>query len=741
MTKIPELESLYLEAKKLIKARDYSTASTLLKQILEENDGYKDVSRLLASIVKKKRYRWYKDWLIWGGVVTVGIAGLLLIVISRLPQNKARLVPFPTSTNVNEIVFQPTITSTIIPTPTRDLNTGRFEWKRINSGKQFERENITSLAIYPGDPSIIYAATENAGIYKTIDGGKSWAPILNGLMEATFKIILVSGNNPQSVLALSAGGWVYQSFDAGENWKKLWSNSFLYNSFLIQDPTNGQHLISKQNDILVESKDFGITWTTIASPTCPNDFVDIEIDAINNFEMTAIQVDNDSITCPGGVYKTFDGGKTWTGIGLELSNLTNLEISGDYIYAVTGASAEVFVSPDRGETWQGPFLPANDRCVALGVDPNNEKKAFCLLETQGGEKTNIWETSDAGTTWSELARLDIHGSAIDIPFFTPETIFVSGRGLEISSDLGENWDIKQNGLASRTFELLFDPSDSTLLYAYESHCLFNYSKLYISFDAGYSYELITDPGSSDDCGLSIGFGGMLYRWQFWEYLSSDDQGKTWVKWENTIQTNFITAIGANPNVKGLLLATIWNSDTIFRTSDDGKVWSPVDSPVGSPENYYFTGENSKRVYATNFGTISRSDDAGESWRSCSSLTEKLGESASNLAIDPKNMDTIYIATRGGGVMKSMDGCYSFNKINNGLTNLFVNSIAVDPNDPQHLFVGTIGGVYISFNGGESWFQVTDGLLGATIVYSVVVNPSDSTVLASTPYGIFKLMKK
>ena len=636
-----------------------------------------------------------------------------------------------------------TIVITSIPTQvvTVDANASKFSWKRVNSGKQFERENIISMAIYSKDSSILYAATENAGIYKTIDGGKSWSPSLTGLEETSFKTILVEDSNPQSVLALSNGGTVYSSQDGGERWDVLLPATDFLTDLLIQDPSEGQHLLSWQNQTLAESQDFGRTWMPIATPVCPSNIYDLEIDALNNKELTAIQESWVSNSCPAGVYRSLDGGRNWAISGLEVPNLMLLDVSSDYIYVVTGASAEVYISPDRGQTWRGPISPNGERCVALSIDPQSGEKAFCLLLSNHGEQVEVWKTLDAGNTWSKSAGLGIYGTSIEITSFSPEKFFVIGRGLEVSSDGGQTWNSKQNGLGSRTFELAFDPTNSGILYAHESRCQFNYSKLFKSSDAGTTLELMTGAGTSSFCGLSFGYGGILYRWQFWDYITSTDHGKTWKLLTKTIQPEFITGMGGNPKVEGLILSTLRGMDSIFRTIDDGLNWNSTTKSSGSHDNFYFVGEEGKQVYATTLSSISRSDDSGASWMDCALPSVKLAESGTNLAVNPNDVNKIYIATQGEGVLVSKDGCSSFQAINSGLKDLFVNTVAVDPNNPTKLIAGTSGGAYLSLDQGDSWFRVNDGLLGATIIYSIAINPADSNVYAATPYGVFKLIEQ
>src|SRR5574342_373554 len=80
------LESLYMQARQALKAKDYDRASDLLRQILLIDENYKDVSRLLAQSVKLKRRRWHNDPRLWGAVGFVFIVALAFVIVPRLKE-------------------------------------------------------------------------------------------------------------------------------------------------------------------------------------------------------------------------------------------------------------------------------------------------------------------------------------------------------------------------------------------------------------------------------------------------------------------------------------------------------------------------------------------------------------------------------------------------------------------------------------------------------------------------------
>jgi photosystem II stability/assembly factor-like uncharacterized protein len=159
---------------------------------------------------------------------------------------------------------------------------------------------------------------------------------------------------------------------------------------------------------------------------------------------------------------------------------------------------------------------------------------------------------------------------------------------------------------------------------------------------------------------------------------------------------------------------------------------------GSWDARLFYTDQSKMIYAIGRYHQKYSTDNGMTWQACGKDVTT-SKSDSRLALDLQG-SRLYLATPGQGVLVSTDSCGSWQPSNEGLSNLFVNTLAIDPNDSNTIYAGTDGGAYISYDAGATWGQVNDGLLGATVVYSIAVD-NESNVYAATPYGIFKLESK
>ena len=254
-----DLEKLYLEAKQELSAKHFDRASILLKEILKQDENYKDASRLLAQIIQRKRRRWYSHPWFYAGICIfiMVVAGTIILpgILSKMDAERSAIpltVIAPQITNTPEKVFPiPTPTSTTAPLP--------FHWVRINSGHVFARDNIDALLLDPVDPDVLYAGTRHAGVYKSIDGGMSWFPSYTGLARAWIQSLTIDPTNHNILYA--SGDGIYKSFDGGSTWHTLKEpGGSPYLSIIAIDPTDHNHLYYTDGDWLHSSNDGGATW-------------------------------------------------------------------------------------------------------------------------------------------------------------------------------------------------------------------------------------------------------------------------------------------------------------------------------------------------------------------------------------------------------------------------------------------------------------------------------------------------
>jgi photosystem II stability/assembly factor-like uncharacterized protein len=764
----PELESLYREAQSALKAREYDRAVGLLTQILVIDENYKDVSRLLAQTVKLKRRRWYNHPATWGTLGFLLLVGLGFFIAPKISSFYAAQPPAQvvTATTTPSPIPSAIATATLLPTPTPIPLT----WKRNAIGLEFPRDTVTAFATDKKDSDVIYASMENAGVYKTIDGGLSWRPAHNGLSNTQVESLQIDSQNPRILYAGTMDG-IFKTEDGGENWRRIGEGIYL-----LMDYQDNSHLYARDTNGIYESSDQGNNWTMThpLDKDCPSTILSW---AIHPTEGDTLFVGGGE-GCELGLYQSGDGGRNWAliemkgkpnidprGIGLDkpgnYSAIDKVVIGLDeqggisiYVhYYIDFDSRQLryvgrVVSHDGGTTWHETDIS----CDVLRSGPDNPSTIFCA---------DVHGPRPMTTT---AAHIDHPNNA--------ERIIVGGvkfanyldNGIFISTDGGISWAKRNGGLGSARAELRLDPTNNATMYLAAYYPAPDWAgdipncTLYRSLDNGIEWSTIKR--NADWCGPTFDAANVLYLNEDGKLQKSGNGGETWSwdmldpKWmpynpstRITFDRTLVFAlssrnkggsqnVSANPYFEGFVYDA--GNVLFYYSTDAGASWQPSTGSEGLSDARLFYTDQSKMIYAIGRIHQSYSTDNGVTWQNCGQDVTT-SRSDTRLALDLQG-SRLYLATPGQGVLISTDNCGSWQPSNNGLTNLFVNTLAIDPNDANKIYAGTDGGAYISYDSGATWGQVNEGLLGATVVYSIAVD-KDGNVYAATPYGVFKLEGK
>jgi len=737
MDKQSNLETLYTQAQEAIAAGQSAHASDLLKQILQIDEDYRDAAQLMAEIVARQRWRWYNDLRFWGG-----LAALLLITMIILLRGPlwGRIAPprhseIPTATRAASTVSP---TKTHMPTISISPTPISFYWKRLSQGLSFSRDNIQTIIFDPEDPDVIYVGLNNAGVYKSIDGGISWIPAHNGLARTTIVSLAMDPKDSRILYAGTAFSGPFRTTNGGDSWHAIHEGidpSELSKVQVRVDPYQGNHLYAPGGPSLYESFNQGESWNKIQRSGCPDSIPFINFDPIHSQKLYSIGGCQDQ----NGVYISEDGGRTWTlsileeGVYVEPYSFLEIDSTGKTLYATAWSEEhgdQLYVSYNGGQTWNRTIL--DDSCISLIIHPEDENIAYCTKRYDG----TLVKTEDGGQSWQVVRQVMGGFGGLSFGPDGGETLFLSGDGLFVSSDGGSTWVERSDGLGSGYLEFTLDPRDPSVYYVQDTS-----SRLFRSEDQGRNWTVISEEG------IWLAFdadGSTLYRLGELDragvLMISRDLGETWLKIDTP--TSRLQALGTNPHREGTVFVYSQQYDPhLYLSTDYGQSWEAIESfeDLFRPM-FYLDQDQGERFYAVSRSfVISRSENGGWNWSSCGETVPSISSSTTRLAMDPSDPDKIYLATSGNGLLASLDGCQSWEHRNEGLGNLFVNSIAVDFDDPNKLYAGTDGGAYVSFDAGENWNKVNEGLLGALVIYSIAVDPQDPTkVYAATPYGIFIL---
>ena len=336
-----------------------------------------------------------------------------------------------------------------------DLFSG-LQWRMIGP---FRGGRVVAVTGVPGDGTTFYFGSVDGGIWKTIDAGITWTPIFDGQPIASIGALEVAPSDPKVLYAgtgesdirsdLSSGDGVYKSIDGGATWKNVGLRDSKQISRIVIDPTNA-------NVVYVGA---------LGHAYGPSD--------------------------QRGVYKSTDGGQTWTrvldkGPEIGVSDIAIAASSPNILFAGTwnahrppwstyaplqGPGSALYRSTDGGATWTqltGHGLPDGDwGRVGVAVSPDG-KRVYALLDA--GKKSGLYRSDDGGDTWA-LANSDPrltarawYFSRVTVDPNNPDVIYIPNVALYRSEDGGKTISILRGAPGGDDYHQLWvDPKNSSRL--------------------------------------------------------------------------------------------------------------------------------------------------------------------------------------------------------------------------------------------------------------------------------------
>ncbi len=302
-------------------------------------------------------------------------------------------------------------------------STGSGLYKSVDGGKTWihSSRGISGVGVYGltvdrSDSRIVYASTAQ-GVFESADGGSTWSLKLS---DPTYWPVVIDPSNPTTIYV--AAGDVLRSTDGGENWRRLDGVRNIVS--LAIDPRNPKTLYAGEFNSpygapvpvtgVFRTDDGGETWkpANVGLPTSPTTFGFVAVDPKNSATVYAAAVYG-SLSPEGVVYRSTDGGGTWTRISNEWT-ITALVLDTQHtgtIYAGTAARG-LLKTVDGGVSWIPLDNVLRSRFItALALDD------AAVVVHAGTLDGGVFRSTDAGNSWAQLsngpAMPAVHALAID----------------------------------------------------------------------------------------------------------------------------------------------------------------------------------------------------------------------------------------------------------------------------------------------------------------------------------------
>ena len=524
---------------------------------------------------------------------------------------------------------------------------GGKSWSRISDPNNLEMQGITSLAIDPKDGNIIYAGTSHLP-WKTMDGGKTWESIHSGMIDDSDVFsIYVSPAQPTDIFASACSG-IYSSANRGDSWRKLAGipNTSRRTHVIRQDLLQPNTIYAGTTTGLFKSANSGVNWKTVSNTQVNS----IAFDPAQPKSMYLAMEDE-------GMGKTDDGGETIkaSNNGFVDRQIAAVTTAGDKFVAIesqVGGGTGIFVSPDKGETWNQIRDAKGLAGVHLRFLAGSSTDAKVLL---AGTSRQIFSSADGGSLWKPLILRMIVPPPPPPPAAKTPARSAAATKSKTTTHSRAAAVTARRPVKPRVILRTITPTDIAGLYSFRQggkdllYMAINLG-LFRSSDGGSQWTQLTlnaggtvsglySSGADADTRLvARGPAGLLL---------SKDSGDQWEPIAFPLPVGDVNdvALPADPKSR-LLIATRVG---LYSSPDGGGNWAVNAQGIqASTVSAVIYGGSAQTAYAVEYGHLFQSNDAGVSWSPAPTALPSL--QIRQLWVPNSACDRLYGITSGLGIL-------------------------------------------------------------------------------------------
>lgn len=574
------------------------------------------------------------------------------------------------------------------------------KWVKLNGLPDRE---VISFAVNPRNPDILYAGTVlngitnygqspafsfpidlpypggTCGLYKSMDGGKTWKNINNKKIgQVEIRSILIDEKDPD-LIYVTTNSDVYKITSNGNSWRS--ESSFSYKDCGNLVILNNYIFTGSHGTGVIKGKIVGkneIKWDKSIGPVIRVSDILIKIDPKNPGTIYASSY-------PGGMFKSLDGGNTWyeknTGLFCTVVDPNrqvyynfDMDPEDTNVLYLALFGVGVHRSLNGGDSWEtlnGRSGELNEKALSqVKVNIQNNKEIY-ISSPEG-----VFYTDNKGQSWyriiNGLKNYDMYSIAVD----KNGRIYSGNRGYGIYK-LN-----KEKMIWKRTR----DVTNFGVHWWVWNRPLYLYNALLINPENSKIMYLGTFPTG---------------------FYKTTDGGKTWYESNIKFTIDGAFSMTFHPDNYNIIYSGTYNG--ISKSIDSGKTWRKIDKGI-PPEQWVFSividpdnpdilyaasknGENKGNGRENFHGVVLKSIDGGESWFEIMNGLDR-GREYYQLIMYPENHDVLFVSAS-DGVYMTKDGGGNWESINynidigTGVTNNVANNLKLDA-DHRYLYLGTMG---------------------------------------------------
>ncbi|MFD1064188.1 WD40/YVTN/BNR-like repeat-containing protein [Winogradskyella litorisediminis] len=675
---------------------------------------------------------------------------------------------------------------------------------------------VTAIDVVNSNPDIMYVGTASGGLWKSTSGGIKWEPIFDKELTASIGAVEIQQSNPSVIWvgtgegnprnSLNGGYGIYKSLDGGKTWMAMGLEKTRHIHRIIVDPTNpdvvyvgaigspwGEH----PERGVFKTTDGGKTWNKILFANNKTGVADMVMDPTNPNKLFVAMWEHkrdpwffNSGGKGSGLHMTHDGGKTWKKLtdedGLPKGDLGRIGIAiapnkPNIVYALVEAKKNaLYKSEDGGFSWKminnksdignRPFYYSE-----IYVDPQNENRVYSVF-------TYVNVSEDGGKNFNQL--MPAYGVSNGVHpdhhawWIHPEdgSFMIDGNdgGMNITKDGGKSWRFIGNLPVAQFYHINVDNeypynvyggmqdngSWRGPAYVWRAQGIRNSYWQEISFGDG--FDVVPDREDSR-YGWSMSQQGNVTRYD-WQTGNNYGVKPTHPDADVRLRFNWNSAINIDPFDNSTIY---FGSQFVHKSTDKGETWTVIspDLSTNDPEKQKqsesggltmdATGaenhctilviepspvEKNMLWAGTDDGRVHYTTNGGESWNEVTNNIKGLPKGswvaqikASNknkgeallIANDYRRFNYTPYAYRTKNYGKTWERIVDENDVQS-----YTLAIVEDLEEPNLMFLGTDDGLYVSINAGEKWTKWTNGF-PTTSVKDLVIHPREHDLVIGT----------
>lgn len=676
---------------------------------------------------------------------------------------------------------------------------------------------VTAIDVVISNPDIIYAGTASGGLWKSVSGGITWEPIFDNEVTASIGAVAIQQSNPDVIWvgtgegnprnSLNGGYGIYKSLDGGKTWNSMGLEQTRHIHRVIIDPTNpntvyvgaiGSPWGTHKERGVFKTTNGGETWNKVLYANTKTGVADLVMDPKNPNKLIAALWEHkrdpwffNSGGVGSGIHITYDGGKNWKKItskdGLPDGDLGRIGLAiapnkTNIVYALVEAKKNgLYKSLDGGLKW----IKVNENMNEIGnrpfyyadlyVDPQNENRLYSIF-------TYVNVSEDGGNSFKQL--MPAYGVSNGVHpdhhawWIHPKNgdFMIDGNdgGLNITKDGGTSWRFIGNLPVAQFYHISVDNEIPYNVYGgmqdngswrgpsyvWRDQGIRNSYWQEISFGDG--FDVVPDRDDSR-FGWSMSQQGYVSRYD-WKTGNNYTVRPTHPNPDITLRFNWNAAINIDPKDNSTLY---FGSQFVHKSTDKGETWNII-----SPD---LTTNDPEKLKQHESGGLTM--DATGAENHCTILVIEPSVVEQNMLWVGTDDGRVHFTTNGGNdwneVTKNIKGLpkgswitqikasknnkgeallvandyrrfnytpYAYRTTNYGKTwkrivdendtESYTLCIVEDVIEPHLMFLGTDDGLYISIDAGTEWTKWTNGFPTVS-VKDLVIHPREHDLIIGT----------